>query len=44
MLMYLTDVEAGGETIFPSLNGTCDCGPRKGIKGLSVKPKRGQCA
>ncbi|KAM6564248.1 hypothetical protein CsatB_024246 [Cannabis sativa] len=47
LLMYLTDVEEGGETVFPAAKGNfssvpwwnelSDCGK----KGLSVKPKMG---
>ncbi|KAK4261716.1 hypothetical protein QN277_004675 [Acacia crassicarpa] len=47
VLMYLTDVEEGGETVFPSAKGNfssvpwwnelSDCGK----KGLSIKPKQG---
>ncbi|MED6193800.1 hypothetical protein PIB30_022851 [Stylosanthes scabra] len=47
VLMYLTDVEEGGETVFPAAKGNVssvpwwnelsDCGK----KGLSIKPKRG---
>ncbi|XP_022950101.1 probable prolyl 4-hydroxylase 10 [Cucurbita moschata] len=47
VLMYLSDVEEGGETVFPAAKGNfssvpwwnelSDCGK----KGLSVKPKRG---
>lgn len=47
ILMYLTDVEEGGETVFPAAKGNIssvpwwnelsDCGK----KGLSIKPKRG---
>ncbi|XP_061352237.1 probable prolyl 4-hydroxylase 10 [Gastrolobium bilobum] len=47
VLMYLTDVEEGGETVFPAAKGNfssvpwwnelSDCGK----KGLSIKPKRG---
>ncbi|ESW29863.1 hypothetical protein PHAVU_002G104900 [Phaseolus vulgaris] len=47
VLMYLTDVEEGGETVFPAAKGNfssvpwwnelSDCGK----KGLSIKPRRG---
>lgn len=38
----MTDVEAGGETVFPSANpgGTCDCGGRA-VPGMSVRPHKG---
>ncbi|KAK8571230.1 hypothetical protein V6N13_103359 [Hibiscus sabdariffa] len=47
MLMYLTDVEEGGETIFPSAKGNVSNVPwwnelsKCGKKGLAVKPKMG---
>eukprot|EP00878_Enallax_costatus_P040156 GHUV01046158.1.p1 GENE.GHUV01046158.1~~GHUV01046158.1.p1 ORF type:complete len:377 (+),score=28.70 GHUV01046158.1:346-1476(+) len=46
VLMYLTDVEAGGETVFPHVakapeqtleNGWSNCS----LKGLAVKPRKG---
>ncbi|KMZ60678.1 Prolyl 4-hydroxylase subunit alpha-1 [Zostera marina] len=41
MIMYLNDVIEGGETYFPMAGkGECTCG-RKNVKGMSVKPKRG---
>ncbi|KAK7360264.1 hypothetical protein VNO77_02247 [Canavalia gladiata] len=47
VLMYLTDVEEGGETVFPSAKGNFSSVPwwnelsECGKKGLSIKPKRG---
>ncbi|XP_039064281.1 probable prolyl 4-hydroxylase 3 isoform X2 [Hibiscus syriacus] len=47
MLMYLTDVEEGGETIFPAAKGNVSDVPwwdelsECGKKGLAVKPKMG---
>lgn len=40
--MFLSDVEEGGETVFPSANPkqSCTCG-RTRAKGISVKPRRG---
>ena len=40
--MYLSDVEQGGETTFPSANPkqTAPCG-RTRAKGISVQPKKG---
>ncbi|KAF0893580.1 hypothetical protein E2562_027306 [Oryza meyeriana var. granulata] len=41
MLMYLTDGVEGGETHFPQAGeGECSCG-RKMVKGLCVKPNKG---
>ena len=42
VLMYLTDVASGGETVFPNAGGhnTCDCGG-KSVRGLCVRPKKG---
>ncbi|KAJ4968440.1 hypothetical protein NE237_015141 [Protea cynaroides] len=41
MLMYLTDNVEGGETYFPMAgSGECNCGART-IKGLCVKPIKG---
>lgn len=41
MLMYLTDNVEGGETYFPRAgSGDCSCGG-KVLKGLSVKPRKG---
>lgn len=47
VLMYLSDVEEGGETVFPSAKGNFSAVPywnelsECGKGGLSVKPKRG---
>lgn len=47
VLMYLTDVEEGGETVFPAAKGNISAVPwwnelsECGKKGLSVKPKMG---
>ncbi|XXG59860.1 hypothetical protein AAC387_Pa04g1871 [Persea americana] len=47
VLMYLSDVEEGGETVFPSAKGNFSAVPwwnelsECGKKGLSVKPKMG---
>ncbi|CAI0461992.1 unnamed protein product [Linum tenue] len=47
ILMYLSDVEEGGETVFPSAKGNYSAIPwwnelsECGKKGLSVKPKMG---
>ncbi|KAF9600206.1 hypothetical protein IFM89_005030 [Coptis chinensis] len=47
VLMYLSDVEEGGETVFPSAKGNFSSVPwwnelsECGKKGLSVKPKMG---
>lgn len=47
VLMYLSDVEEGGETVFPSAKGNFTAVPwwdelsECGKKGLSVKPKMG---
>ncbi|KAK0608440.1 hypothetical protein LWI29_030644 [Acer saccharum] len=41
MLMYLSDNVEGGETYFPMAgSGECSCGG-KIVKGLSVKPNKG---
>ncbi|XP_018678679.2 prolyl 4-hydroxylase 1 isoform X5 [Musa acuminata AAA Group] len=41
MLMYLNDVDEGGETIFPQAgSGECSCGGNK-VKGLCMKPRKG---
>ncbi|KAL5702923.1 procollagen-proline 4-dioxygenase [Ranunculus cassubicifolius] len=41
MLMYLTDNVEGGETYFPQAGtGECECGG-KTVKGMSVKPIKG---
>lgn len=42
VLMYLTEPEDGGETIFPLAGGAemCDCGGSR-QKGLCVKPRKG---
>ncbi|ERN06769.1 hypothetical protein AMTR_s00005p00135530 [Amborella trichopoda] len=41
MLMYLSDNVVGGETYFPSAgNGECSCGGKM-MKGLCVKPGKG---
>ncbi|CAI9111000.1 OLC1v1011131C1 [Oldenlandia corymbosa var. corymbosa] len=47
VLMYLSDVEEGGETVFPAANGNISAVPwwnelsECGKGGLSVKPKKG---
>ncbi|KAL3525223.1 hypothetical protein ACH5RR_013595 [Cinchona calisaya] len=47
VLMYLSDVEEGGETVFPAAKGNISAVPwwnelsKCGKGGLSVKPKRG---
>ncbi|THU57312.1 hypothetical protein C4D60_Mb03t02190 [Musa balbisiana] len=41
MLMYLNDVDEGGETIFPQAGSSeCSCGGNK-VKGLCMKPRKG---
>ncbi|KAL2506323.1 Prolyl 4-hydroxylase 1 [Abeliophyllum distichum] len=41
MLMYLSDNVEGGETFFPQAgSGECSCGGKM-VKGLSVKPNKG---
>ncbi|XP_071686300.1 prolyl 4-hydroxylase 1 [Rutidosis leptorrhynchoides] len=41
MLMYLTDNVEGGETFFPkAVSGECSCGGKM-VKGLCVKPNKG---
>jgi prolyl 4-hydroxylase len=41
--MYLTDVEDGGETLFPAAGGAASRANCSGktVRGLSVKPKKG---
>ncbi|PWA36747.1 Oxoglutarate/iron-dependent dioxygenase [Artemisia annua] len=39
VLMYLSDVEEGGETVFPSAKGNVN--RKYGKNGLSIKPKKG---
>ncbi|KAL3499511.1 hypothetical protein ACH5RR_038604 [Cinchona calisaya] len=46
VIMYLSDVEEGGETVFPEAKGNISVVPCwnemfRGQRGLSVKPKRG---
>ncbi|XP_048141934.1 probable prolyl 4-hydroxylase 10 isoform X3 [Rhodamnia argentea] len=47
VVMYLSDVEEGGETVFPAAKGNLSAAPRwNGLsdcrkKGLSIKPKMG---
>jgi len=36
----LTDVEAGGETIFPNVGGQASCGGEV-TRGLTVQPRKG---
>ena len=40
VLMYLTDVEGGGETIFPNGGGQSECGGAMST-GFAVKPRKG---
>lgn len=39
---YLSDVEEGGETVFPRLNGMVPTSMQDCSQGLKVKPKKGR--